>query len=215
MLKTTVFSGVPRSDIKKFTDCMACSVNYYMQGEEICFSDPERITKVLVVTEGVIRAEFFSCGGRYMTELLKKGDAAGELFFSPPAGGKIGFYSETDSSVLFFDYARLLHPCEKACYYHTVVLSNLFKMASERIAEKTLHLSILKEKTAKEKILSYLEHERIKKKADTFEIDKNQEELAEYLCMERSALSRSISLLRKEGAFKSKGRRFSLPPSSK
>ena len=60
-----------------------------------------------------------------------------------------------------------------------------------------------------------MEHERIKKKADTFEIDKSQEELAEYLCMERSALSRSISLLRKEGAFKSKGRRFSLPPSSK
>lgn len=215
MLKTTVFSGIPRSDIKKFSDCMSGEINYYMQGEKIFSSDSERILKVLVPEDGLVRAEYYSGEKLYKTEILKKGDAFGELFFLPPKGHRIDFFSETDSSVLFFDFARLLHPCEKSCYYHTAVLANLFKMSAERMSGKTLHLSILKEKTSKKKILSFLEHEKIINESDSFEIDKTREELSDYLCLERSALSRSISLLNKEGALKSKGRRFVLPPSSK
>lgn len=213
MLKTTFFSGIPRSDAEKFTNCMSSEIGYYMQGEEIIFDDFELVSRLLVVDEGSVRAEYAFGAHVYKHEILKKGEAAGKLFFALPPGEKVRFFSETDSSILFFDFARLLRPCENACYYHTAVLSNLFKMASERISEANLHLSILKAKNSKEKILSFLEHERINKKSDSFEIDKSQEELSDYLCLERSALSRSISLLRKEGAFKSKGRRFSLPPS--
>ena len=215
MLKTTVFSGIPRSDAKKFSDCMSGEINYYMQGEKIYSSDRDRILKVLVLAEGFVRAEYYSEEKLYKTEILKKGDAFGELFFFPPTGHRIDFFSETDSSVLFLDYMRLLHPCEKACYYHTAVLSNLFKMGAERVSEKNLHLSVLKGKTSKEKLLSFLEHERSLKGSDSFEIDQTREELSDYLCLDRSALSRTISLLNKEGALKSKGRRFSLPPSSK
>lgn len=212
MPKTTVFSGITRSDIAKLKDCIGCEEKYYMQGEEIYSCDSERILKVGTLTDGKATVQYYSHGRLYEKRRIKSGDAFGELFSFPPPGHSVKIYARTDCSVLFFDYSALLRPCENACYYHQAVLSNLFKMLSADLSAQSLHISLLKEKNAKEKILSFLENERISKGSSSFDLHLSQAELADYLCLDRSSLARAISELRRDGILNSKGKHFELLP---
>lgn len=210
MSKTALFTGITRSDTAKIKQCLKAEEKYYMQGEEIYSCDPTRILKIGALTEGEASVKYFSGNRIYKKEFLKKGDAFGELFSPPPSGHTVKIFAETDSSVLFFDYSTLTRPCSEACYFHFAVLSNIYKISSERMREENFRLSLLKEKTAKEKILSFLENERILHGSSSFDIALSQAELADYLCLDRSALSRAVSQLRSEGAFFSHGKHFEL-----
>ncbi len=212
MSKITVFSGITRSDLAKLKACIGCEEKYYMQGEEIYSCDSERILKVGTLTDGRATVQYYSHGRLYEKLRIKSGDAFGELFSLPPQGHSVKIYAGTDCSVLFFDYSALLRPCERACYYHFTVLSNLFKMLCAEATGQNLRLSLLKEKNAKEKILSFLENERISKGSSSFELHLSQAELSDYLCLDRSSLARAISELRRDGIINSRGKHFELLP---
>lgn len=209
MLKTAVFSGITRSDTEKLKACFAFAESYYMQGEKIYTYREDRPFKVGAVTEGEIIIVHRDEKKTYMTELYKKGAPFGELFALPPAGHSIEVFAHTDCTVLTFDYQRLVRPCEKACYCHDMLISNLFKIGAERTAEKNLHLSLLKEKNCREKLLAFLKAESEVKGAE-FDLSLSQAALADYLCVDRSAMARALSELRKEGIIHSKGRHFKL-----
>lgn len=209
MLKTAVFSGITRSDTEKIKSCFACEEGYYMQGEKIYTYRSDRPFKVGAVTEGEIRIVHSDGKKTYITEVYKKGAPFGELFAIPPAGHSIEVFASTDCTVLTLDYQRLVRPCDKACYYHDMLISNLFKIVAERTAEKNLHLSVLKEKSCREKLLAFLKAEAETKGAE-FDISLSQAALSDYLCVDRSAMARALSELRRDGIIHSKGRHFKL-----
>lgn len=210
MAKTSVFSGIPRSDTEKIKNCMHCEEKYYMQGESIYTYNSDRILKVGVVADGKILIRQSNNDFVYRKDVYSKGSAFGELFGFPPLGHTVEVFAGSDCTVLFFDYQKIIHPCQNACYYHTAVLSNLFRMSSERISEEELHLSLLKKRSAREKILAFLESCSKKNNSLSFDIPYTQSALADYLCLERSAMARCLSSLRREGIIKSKGRHFEL-----
>lgn len=209
MHKTVVFSGITRSDTEKIKKCFSFEETYYMQGEKIYTYNSDKLCKIGAVTEGEAIIVYRDKKKTYKTELLKKGEPFGELFSLPSPCHTIEVSAKSDCGIIMCDYQRLLKPCESSCYCHAVLLSNLFKISAERARSENLRLSVLKEKNAREKLLAYFAAEA-EKKGPKFEIALSQAELADYLCLDRSSMARSISLLRSEGTIKSKGRHFEI-----
>ena len=74
----------------------------------------------------------------------------------------------------------------------------------------TRKIEHIKKKTIREKLLSYLSGESMKNNSLTFEIPFNRQQLADYLSVDRSALSTEIGKLQKEGIIKCRKNKFTL-----
>lgn len=81
----------------------------------------------------------------------------------------------------------------------TIFLSNLLQIISRVNMQNEYRLAILTRSSLRERILVYLTMQANKAQSDTFCIPFTREEMASFLCVNRSALSHELSLLKQEG----------------
>ena len=112
----------------------------------------------------------------------------------------VDIIATTECDVLFLPFEKVVTPCEKLCPYHLQLIKNVMKMISKRNALLSDKIDILGQKTTREKILSLLETYRNGQKA--FSIPYSREEMAKFLCVDRSAMSRELCKMRDEGIIK-------------
>ena len=110
-------------------------------------------------------------------------------------GSPVSVVAVTDSQVFQVDIQRVLEVCPASCPFHQQLIRNLVTILAGKnvmLGEKLRHLS---KRTTREKLLSYLSETAKQKNARHFVIP----ELADYLCVERSAMSAELSKLRRDG----------------
>lgn len=101
-----------------------------------------------------------------------------------------------DAEIIFFDYNSFLAENLKS---KEKVKDNLIKILAGKNLFMRDKLNLLTLPTARTKILYYLSNEARKKCSKYFTLDFNITELAQYLNLNRSSLSRELSKLKKEG----------------
>ena len=89
------------------------------------------------------------------------------------------------------------------------VFANMLTVLADKNLFLNRRLGHLSKRSTRDKLLSYLE-EQAAGRADEFAIPFTRAELADYLCVERSAMSTVLSRLRAEGLVETRGRRFRL-----
>ena len=112
-----------------------------------------------------------------------------------------GFFllAEEDCSVLFIDYEHIVKRCPKACAHHSTVVSNLVKLMSEKTQALSEHLEILSRRTTREKLTAYFSMLAAKNKSLYFTLPFSQTSLADYICVDRSAMVRELKRMSDEG----------------
>ena len=114
--------------------------------------------------------------------------------------------SLTDSSIVWIEYKSL----SKSLYYQKI-LNNLLNIISTKNLILNKKLQILSKRTTREKILEYLSNQKKTLSLDSnFEINLNRNEMADYLALDRSNLSRELGKLKKEGIIDFKKNKFKL-----
>ena len=111
----------------------------------------------------------------------------------------VSVYAAEKSSVMLLDFKRLLTTCSNACPFHSKVIQNLLQIVSEKALALNKRIEIMSKRSIRDKLICYLtmEYERTRKLQ--FAIPFNRQQLADYLCVERSALSAEMSRMKKEG----------------
>ena len=115
-----------------------------------------------------------------------------------------------ESTVLFLDAGRIFAVCSPACRYHRQVLENLFFAISEKNRGLVQKLGYLSRRFIREKLLAYLSQEAGKAGSPSFSIPFNRQQLADYLAVDRSAMSRELCRMRDEGLIRFERNRFTL-----
>ena len=118
--------------------------------------------------------------------------------------------AETPVTALFLDVSRVLTVCPAACPHHNRVIRNLLgELAGKtlRVNEKLTHMS---QRTTRARLLSYLSAEARRQGARCFDIPFSRQQLADYLVVERSGLSRELCRLRDEGLLSFRRNHFEL-----
>lgn len=111
----------------------------------------------------------------------------------------VSVMAKTNSRLLFIDMHQIFHPCDKHCIHHNQFIKNTVEIISEKnifLMERIEHLS---KRTTREKILTFLSYASKKANNPTFDIPFDRQELADYLSVDRSALSNELSKLKKLG----------------
>lgn len=104
-----------------------------------------------------------------------------------------------DSSVIFFDVKRIITTCPSACRFHSIVVQNMFFAISEKNRKLVQKLGHMSKRTTREKLISYLSEEAKKQNNPSFIIPFNRQQLADFLSVDRSAMSNELCKMRDEG----------------
>ncbi len=198
--KVALFQGIEAAGIEEILGCLGSNVKHYMKNQTIILSGSE-ITSLGIVLKGgvqVIREDIL--GNRMLVAGLGEGEIFGETFAC--AGiteSPVSVVATETCQVLWLPIKRIVSPCSSVCSFHSNLINNLLKL----LAGKNLYLNnkmeLLSKRTIRDKIMAYLSYEAEKNHSNSFETALNRNELADYLCVDRSAMSREISRLKEEG----------------
>lgn len=136
--------------------------------------------------------------------------SAGDFFGEPYAATPGAIVAEEDCEILLLNIKRLLTACPTACDHHQKLIRNLVSVLANKILlfnDKVTHIS---KRTTREKLLSYLSAESLRQGSLSFDIPFDRQQLADFLCVERAAMSAELSKLQKEGLLITKRNHFEL-----
>lgn len=111
----------------------------------------------------------------------------------------IGIAAVEDSTVLLIDSRRITVTCANACGFHNQMIFNLLKMVANKNLVLNQKIEITSKRTTREKLMAYLLLQAKLHNSETFTIPYDRQALADYLEVDRSAMSAEIGKLRKEG----------------
>ena len=209
--QTRLFAGISEDEIAAMLDCLQAKVRRYKKGEYI-FRQGEHPEHVTVVTEGSLHIQNNDhWGNRSIVNTVSVGEVFGEAYAAPDSGAMPNdVVAVEDSAVLFLDVKKLLTVCSSGCKFHTLVIQNMFFSISEknrRLMQKLGHIS---KRSTREKLISFLSEEAKRQGSKSFAIPFNRQQLADYLSVDRSAMSNELCKMRDEGLLIFEKNKFTL-----
>lgn len=164
---------------------------------------------ILSGTAKIIKENLYA--DRMIIQKLSEGDMFGETYACMGLkSAEVSIEALCDTKVLAIDVERIVASCPNTCIFHRQLNMNLLKILSSKNIQLNQKLFFLSHKTIRNRIFAYLYDEANRQKSKSFEIPFNRNELSEYLCIDRSALSRELSNMKKEGQIDYHKNRFVL-----
>jgi len=211
LTKTKLFVGAKETQIGEILSCLQERVQTYKKGEYV-FQQGEKLDTITVLVEGCLhiqRDDYW--GNRSIMNVIGVGEMFGEAYVAPESGALLNdVIAVEDSIVLFFDVKRTLTTCTSACRFHTMVVQNLFFAISEKNLKLVQKLGHMSKRSTREKLMSYLSEEAKKQNSATFAIPFNRQQLADFLSVDRSAMSNELCKMRDAGLLTFEKNRFTL-----
>ena len=164
----------------------------------ICEADP--CDRIGIVVLGAVRLSRQRLdGSRAVLETIHENGAFGMTYvFRDAKTMGISISAVGETVVLLFDTDRLLHPCHKVCAAHVQFMHNLLSVMSQTTFQLKQKLRILSQRTIRGRVLLFLQIRAKRAQSREFDIPFDRQALADFLCVDRSALSAELSKLRKE-----------------
>jgi len=198
-----LLNGIAESDYRSLLSCLSAKVSSFEKGQTV-FMRGDAINSFGIVLSGhvqVIHDDFY--GNRSILACINPGGLFGESFACAEIKAlPVSVIATTESELLFIDCRKLESPCTNACSFHSRLTHNMMTTIAKKNISLTQKIEFTSKRTTREKLLSYLSAEALKGKNDSFSIPFNRQELADYLSVDRSAMSAELSKLRDEGILK-------------
>ena len=209
--RTKLFFGVGDEDILTMLSCLGARLRTYKKGEYV-LRQGEHLGDILVLAEGSLyiqKDDYW--GNRTILGHIGAGEIFGEAYVAPENGALMNdVIAAQDSSVFFFDVKRVITTCSSACCFHTMVVQNLYFAISEKNRSLVRKLDHISRRTTREKLLAYLSEEAKKQNSADITIPFNRQQLADYLSVDRSAMSNELCKMRDDGLLEFERSRFRL-----
>ncbi|MDR1856818.1 MAG: Crp/Fnr family transcriptional regulator [Desulfovibrio sp.] len=205
-----LFVGMSRKDLESLLPCLAPVARRLAKGA-FAFVAGEKGPRLGVVVAGavnVVQDDFW--GNRTILTHVTVGGMFGEAVMASDTGGETSVQAATDAEVVLFDGERLLEKCSTACAFHVRVIKNFVMLVSRKNIELSRKIEVLTRRSTREKLLAFLSDQSLAASSSEFDIPFTRQELAEYLAVDRSAMSHELSKMRDEGLLEFRKNHFSL-----
>lgn len=199
-VRSPLFADIAEQDLTALLACLSAVKRSYRKGEFIFRAGEKPVTVGLVLTGSarVVQEDFW--GHRLILAHVFSGDIFGEAFSCAEEKVlPVGVTAAEDSEILLIDYRKIVTTCSSACLFHARLVMNMLRILAEKNMQLTRKIEHLSKRTTREKLLSYLSDQAVHATGQHVEIPFNRQELADYLCVDRSALSRELGQMQSEG----------------
>lgn len=198
--KAPLFHSIVEEELYGLLGCLRAKPRAYTKGA-LLLRAGEPVTCFGMVLTGraqVTREDLY--GTRTLLTQLGAGDLFAEAFaFGNAPLLPVSVEAASDCEALLLDHTRMLSPCETGCTFHTQLIRNMMGILAQKNLTLNSKIQHLSRRTTREKLLSFLNEQAARHNSAQFIIPFDRQELADYLCVERSAMSAELSRLQKEG----------------
>ena len=209
--KCRLFEGISAADLETLLNCLPSRQRLFTRNKLILIAG-EKVDSVGIVLSGavhIVREDFWG-----KQKLLERTESGG-LFVAAFVCANVeklpvSVIAAEKTEVLFVDCKRIVNSCSSACVFHTRLIKNLIRLLAEKNIALVQKLEHITQPTTRERLLSYLSEQARLAGNSTFNIPFNREELANYLSVERSAMSAELSRMQDDGLLHYQKNQFEL-----
>ncbi len=194
-----LFKNLKDEEIKNALLCLKPSIMKYGKNEYI-LDQEDNVLSIGIIVKGaatIFREDYY--GNRIIIATLEESDIFGEALAVIKKNAISSIITKEESIIIFIKTDKLLNSCSNHCLFHTKLINNLIYILAYKNVELNNKINHISNKLTKDKILSYLLTVKNINNKDKFKIPFNRQELADYLGVDRSALSLCLSKLKNEG----------------
>ena len=193
---SSLFRGI--DDVGKMMNCFGARVVRFAAGEEIVGYGDEPAAVIITAGSGTVVSEDWF-GNRTVINRLGVSGIFGAAYAFSGHEVTTRLVAAENGEAVMINGRRLHEPCATPCESHTRFLYNAVKVISSSCVGFLENVEHLSRRTTRDKVLSYLTAEAVKRNASEFDIPFSRQELADYLAVDRSALSAELGRMKANG----------------
>ena len=196
----SLFEGINSTDITRLLSCLGIRERFFSKGETI-IHEGDKIECIGVILSGFIQiVRNDADGNRMIQAAFGIGSIFAESFVCAGIeSSPVTVIAAEDSDVLFIPFKKMIHSCQASCSFHHVLIENMMKLIARKNLLLGAKIDIAGKRTIRAKVMAFLEQEKRKTRSSSFTIPYSRNELADFLCVDRSALSRELGKMKSEG----------------
>lgn len=194
-----LFQGICPEDRAQMLGCIGYHIATFRKGDIVAFEE-EHIRHVGILLCGcvdMVKEDIW--GNKSMLERLHENDLFGEAFAcGSDSLSFVTFIASAETKILFIPFDRVMHNCAQSCAFHHRLIENMVRVIADKNYRLMRKVEVVSKRTIREKVLTYLSIRAQTEKSHYFDIPLNRTELADYLCVDRSALTRELAKMKEE-----------------
>jgi len=200
LANTILFRGIKKEELSAVLACLSPLTKTFQKGETI-FHIGDIIHDIGIILSGGVYLENIDVWGNItILDHIGPGQVFAEAYacsLSEPS--MVNVIAAANSEILFFNTARILKTCSNTCIHHSRIIQNLLMISARKNLSLSRRIFHTTPKSIRAKVLSYLSSQAMELGKYEFKIPFNRQQLADYLGVDRSALSNELSKMQREG----------------
>ena len=189
--ESSLFKGVEKNETAAMIKCLDVRFEKVDKGQYV-LHDGDTVERIGMVIEGEvsIEQEAYACSNNKVCNVSVVAMKAG--------------------TIAYLDTYRVITVCSESCQFHNKLIRNLMYMLADRCVNMNEKITHMSKRTTRDKLLSYLSSQSNRSGSNEFDIPFNRQQLADYLSVDRSAMSSELGRMQEEGLIIYKKNHFKL-----
>ena len=204
LLKNTdLFKGVEETSIGSLLQSMGARKRHFDKGNFVFYAGDD-INTISIVLSGschIVQEDYW--GNRNILTLVQKGQLFGEAFAAlPSAQAIVDVVVVEEGDILFLSIDSLMRSDTSLPAEARRVLRNVMGLLAGKNILLTKKIPYISQRSTRQKLMAYLSDEARRLGSSSFTIEFNRQQLADFLSVDRSAMSAELSRMQKDGLIK-------------
>ncbi len=200
LLNSVLFRGITEQELKEMRGCLGAYEKSYQKGQMVYRMGDTVDAIGVVVTGSVIIENDDIWGNKSILDHVGPGQIFAETYACIPGEPlMVNVVASEKTEILFLNISKVITTCCKTCTSHGKLIRNLLAIASQKNLNLSRRIFYTSSKSIRGRLLSYLSHQAMKEGSYEVVIPFNRQQLADYLGVDRSAMSNELSKMRNEG----------------
>jgi len=208
--KVELFASIDSKELEAMLKCLNAEIKDISKDNIILLAGdkPRYVGVVLAGRLHIVREDYD--GNRVLVEAITPAEIFLEaMCCAGVSESPVSVIADTDSTIMTLSFQCILHTCSNACSYHARLIDNMVGLIAKKNILLQRRIEIASMKSVRSKVLRYLES-FVPKQGYDITIPFNREELADFLSVDRSALSHELARMKKDGLIEYRKNRFIL-----
>ena len=175
--------------------------------QQVIYAQEDTVKRAGIVHSGLVKGERLHTEG---TSSLAYYYAKGDVFaFEGALSGKrtspLQITADDDTVVIFFDVQKIM-----TCSFQVPLIKGLMELLANDDIKKLYRIEVLSKKGLRDRIMTYFTMMANRNDGKSFTLNMSRQQLANYLCVNRSALSYELNEMKREGLIAFEGKKYTL-----
>ena len=204
-----LFENINPRNIEKLKRILQANTIRYRKNVNV-LSNVNREDFIAIIDSGSVQLIYNDYdGNKSIIEEITEGEIFGSINYILQAE-EITCVTKEETQITFIEYAQITNDEIIKNDYYIIFIKNLIKILGNQITSKNSRIELLTKRTTRDKILEYFKMQAQKKGSKVFTLPMTFTELANYLSVDRSAMTREIKNLKDEGFIKTNGKKITI-----